>query len=612
MRHDLEIDLDDDAAAAAAAARRRARRGADRLLVRTAGAARGWWVVLTIDTLAVVVLGIAGPAIVAAAVDATVRDTPHRRAALVALAVLAVLGVLTAATGQLAEAYGVTRADAWLRRGVVRRVLALGVAGEARFGAGDVVSRLSSATPQAASTVPKIIDTAAGLLVAGGAVVALVLIDWRIVVVIALALPFAIVVVRVLMRETAVSTVDYQVAQSDLANRFVDALHGSRTIRACATLDLEITRVSAPLPALQDAGQRMWRSIGRSAGRAGLIAPIVGVAALAVAGQGLAAGRLSPGQLIAASAYVPVALGLFDHLSGLGSIAVDRASAARLAEILAVRPLPAGRRRLGPGSGALTLRAVTVRAGSQRLLTAVDLDVPAGATVAVVGRSGAGKSTLALVAGGLVHPDDGDVLLDGEPLGGLDALDRRDAIAFAFDVPHLVGSTVADALGYGLGAANRADLHRALERAQATGFVARLPGGLDAELAGAPFSGGERQRLGLARALVRRPRLLILDDATSSLDTVTEARVQDAIATAAGESTTIVVAHRIATAARADLVAWLDGGVLRRVGAHADLWHDPAYRAVFAEEVEDLADGGLGADASDVQVVDFAHRGIAS
>jgi ATP-binding cassette subfamily B protein len=302
-----------------------------------------------------------------------------------------------------------------------------------------------------------------------------------------------------------------------------------------------------------------------------------------VAGQGVAAGRLTPGELIAATGYVPIALGLFDHVSNLGSLAVDRACAVRVAEVLACPTAPVGTSRLGPGRGVLALRGVGVALDGRRLLGPLDLDVAGGTTVAIVGHSGAGKSILALVAGGLWTPDEGSVELDGVALGDLTPADRAGAVAFAFDVPHLVGRTIADALAYGH-PATRVELYRSLDQAQATAFVERLPGGLDATLATAPFSGGEHQRLGLARALLRRPRLLVLDDATSSLDTVTEALVQDTITGAAAQSTTLVVAHRVSSAARADRVVWVEGTTVRRTGTHRELWADADYRALFAAD----------------------------
>lgn len=578
----MSDQLADDAAAT--------RRLADRVLWRTARAGRGWWAAVVITTLVGIVLGLAGPAILATAINATVQGTPDHRRAVLAVAALALAGVLTATVAELAESFGLTRTDAWLRTGIVKRIVALGPAGERRFPAGDVVSRLNVSAPEAAGLTPRVIDLLAGVLFSVGALVALARIDWWIVAVLASATPFVVVIIRVLVRETAVSTVAYQAAQGELATRFVEARRGARTIRACDTVDVEIARVNEPLPFLEDAGRSIWRAMGRSAGQSGLVVPLVGVAALAVAGIGLTAGRVSPGELIAAAAYVPAALGLFDNVAGLSAIAVDRAAAVRLAEVAAARPASPGRRRLAMGGGALALRDVTVRADGRRLLRAIDLDVPAGATLAVVGRSGAGKSTLAMVAGGLLRPDDGDVHLDGVDLVELDPSDRADAVAFAFDVPNLIGATLADAIGYGTLAPSRTELHRAVERAAATSFVERLPEGLDTPLAGAPFSGGERQRLGLARALVRHPRLLILDDATSSLDTATEAQVQASLARAGADVTTLVVAHRVATAARADLVAWMDDGTLRAVGRHRDLWRDPAYRAVFGDEAAEGRD----------------------
>ncbi|MGH3921751.1 MAG: ATP-binding cassette domain-containing protein, partial [Pseudonocardiaceae bacterium] len=122
----------------------------------------------------------------------------------------------------------------------------------------------------------------------------------------------------------------------------------------------------------------------------------------------------------------------------------------------------------------------------------------------------------------------------------------------------------------------------AARAAQAEGFIARLPARYDTPIAEAPLSGGEAQRLGLARAIAQGGRVLVLDDATSSLDTATELQVQDALAALRGVRTCVVVAHRAATAARADLVAWLDRGRIRALAPHAVLWDDPEYRATFA------------------------------
>jgi ATP-binding cassette subfamily B protein len=236
-----------------------------------------------------------------------------------------------------------------------------------------------------------------------------------------------------------------------------------------------------------------------------------------------------------------------------------------------------GPQGLPPGPGQLVFLHVTARAEGTTLLDRVDLALPGGAAVAVVGRSGAGKSVLAALAARLREPDEGQVVLDGVPLDRLTHAELRDAVGCAFERPVLVGETVADAVGLGL----PADRVRAAARATcAHDFVSRLPEGYDTLLADAPMSGGEAQRLGLARAW-HAGRLLVLDDATSSLDMVTELQVGRALTADRGRRTRLIVTHRAATAARADLVVWLDAGRVLGVGPHDQLWTAPAYREVF-------------------------------
>ncbi|MGH3833875.1 MAG: ATP-binding cassette domain-containing protein, partial [Pseudonocardiaceae bacterium] len=217
--------------------------------------------------------------------------------------------------------------------------------------------------------------------------------------------------------------------------------------------------------------------------------------------------------------------------------------------------------------------------------------VPAGATVAVVGRSGTGKSLLAALAGRLADPERGQVLLDGVALPELSRAQLRGAVGFAFERPALVGDTIEEVINFGSRCRTEAKAREAAATARADTFIERLPAGYETELAAAPLSGGEMQRLGLARAFARPYRVLILDDATSSLDTVTERQV-GAVLTSGGLAsggrgqTRLIIAHRAATAARTDLVAWLDHGRLRGLRPHSVLWRDPDYRALFGAEVE--------------------------
>jgi ATP-binding cassette, subfamily B, bacterial len=229
---------------------------------------------------------------------------------------------------------------------------------------------------------------------------------------------------------------------------------------------------------------------------------------------------------------------------------------------------------------------VTARRDSQTVLSGLDLTVPGSCAVAVVGRSGAGKSTLANLAGRLTDPDEGEITLDGLALPRLTPHALRDAIVYAFDRPVLFGQTPFAVISFGAFQPPRDHVLAAAADSHAAPFLARLPGGLHTPLDHTPLSGGEVQRLGLARAFAHagRARLLILDDATSSLDTATEMLISQVLTGQMSDRTRLIVAHRATTAARADLVAWLDRGRLRALAPHRELWADPDYRAIFAAE----------------------------
>ncbi|TYB44877.1 ABC transporter ATP-binding protein [Actinomadura chibensis] len=555
-------------------------RDADRLLLRTAR--RGaWWNVLLgaaalTDALAATFLPIA----MAGAVDAALggggasRAIPLCGALIVASAAAEVLSELATGCGQ-------ARATAWLRRLLVGRVLAAGPASPVR--PGDLTSRVVTGAAEAGVAPVAATRAVVAAVTPAGALAVLGVLDWRLALTVAVALPLVGLLLRVFVRDITRTVHRYLALQGTIAARLAEAMGGARTIAAARTSERELARVLAPLPDLRAEGHATWDAQGRVAARSLLTLLLLQVAVLAVAGAELTAGRISPGELVAAVQYTGLAAGFGPVLSNLVRLGRARAGAARAAEVLAEPVRAYGTREPPPGRGLLEFRGVS-KGG---VLHDLDLVVPSGAAVAVVGRSGAGKSLLAALAGRLTDPDRGEVRLDGTALPRLGRTALRRAVGYAFDRPFLFGETVLDALAFGPDRPPDRDLRAAAEAACADGFIRRLPLEYGTPLAAAPLSGGERQRLGLARAFAHAGRVLVLDDATSSLDTATELRITDALLGGPlGGRTRLIIAHRAGTAARADLVVWLDGGRVRAQGPHHVLWRCPDYRAVFGVDGE--------------------------
>ncbi|MGY1849731.1 MULTISPECIES: ABC transporter ATP-binding protein [unclassified Blastococcus] len=238
----------------------------------------------------------------------------------------------------------------------------------------------------------------------------------------------------------------------------------------------------------------------------------------------------------------------------------------------------------GAGGAGVALRdvAFTFDGGSRPTLTGVTFDVPAGRTVAVVGPTGSGKSTLAGLLVRLVDPADGAVLLDGVDLRRLREGEVSGQAAFVAQSAFLFDDTVRGNVTLGA-PVDDDEVWAALRVAAADDFVAALPDGLDTRVGerGASLSGGQRQRLALARAVVRRPRLLVLDDATSAVDPAVEARILDALRGSGAPTTVVVVAYRQATIALADEVVWFEDGRAVARGTHEQLLAEvPGYAAL--------------------------------
>src|SRR5947209_4074865 len=218
------------------------------------------------------------------------------------------------------------------------------------------------------------------------------------------------------------------------------------------------------------------------------------------------------------------------------------------------------------GAGGASAHA---RGGPRPVLRDVDLDVPAGRTVALVGATGSGKTSLVSLISRLYDTSSGAVTIDGANVRDVELRSLRRAVAVVCDDPFLFSATVAENIAYANPGASAEEIERAARRAQAHEFIARLPQGYETRVGarGLTLSGGQRQRLAIARALLADPRVLILDDATSSVDSSTERLIKLALDEAMAGRTTFIIAHRLSTIALADEIVVLDHG---RVLAHGD------------------------------------------
>jgi ATP-binding cassette subfamily B protein len=325
--------------------------------------------------------------------------------------------------------------------------------------------------------------------------------------------------------------------------------------------------------------------------------PQIGLALLlVVGGRAVIDGRMSLGDFTAFYAYLLALLGPMRSLGiSLGLAQRATASGARLFQVLDREPelvAPAEAPALPPGDGDVRLDHVSLRYADARAdaLRDVTLHVAAGTTLALVGGTGSGKTTLVSLLARLYDVTEGSVRIDGADVREVDLRSLRGAIAFVDDNPFLFSASVRDNIAYARPDATDEEVETAARRAQAHEFIARLPDGYATRVGerGLTLSGGQRQRVAIARALVADPRILVLDDATSSVDASTEQQIKAALAEAMAGRTTFVIAHRLSTIALADEIAVLEGGRLVARGTHDELLEtDSLYREIVEKGLPD-------------------------
>jgi ATP-binding cassette subfamily B protein len=310
---------------------------------------------------------------------------------------------------------------------------------------------------------------------------------------------------------------------------------------------------------------------------------------LAVGGLRVQSGSLTVGGLLVvlayvASLYAPVESLAYLVTSGAGATArlrrIDELTTGIERVVEPVRPVD-----VPVGSPRIEFRGVWFAyEGGEAVLRGVDLVVPAGATVALVGRTGAGKTTLASLVPRLFDPTRGVVSFDGVDVRDMGLRELRRRVAVVTQDAHLFPVSVAENIAYGRPDASRDEVVAAARSARAHEFIVGLAEGYETALGdgGTSLSGGQRQRIAIARALLKDAPVLLLDEPTSALDTQTEGEVMDAIGRLVADRTVLVIAHRLSTIRLADVVAILDGGRVVEVGPPDELLRtDSAYRRMY-------------------------------
>jgi ABC-type multidrug transport system fused ATPase/permease subunit len=506
-------------------------------------------------------------------------------AAIIGVALLKIVGILGRRLFAGIMSY---RLQADYRRRVTRQYLRLPLSWHARHPTGQLLSNANSDVEAAWFFVAPLPFACGALVMIAITVVALFLTDPLIALVGLVVFPLVFVVNVVYSQVMSPRMQRAQQLRAEVSEIAHESFDAALVVKTLGREAVETERFGARAEQLRDG----LVAVGRVRGLFDPLMealPSLGTLAVLLIGAGrVADGSTDAGSLVSI-AYLFTLLAL--PIRAIGWVLADLPRA--LAGFDRVTPVleATGETPYGPDAAVTGAAGAAVgvagvdfafEGASAPTLTGVTFDVPAGTTVAVVGPTGSGKSTLAGLLVRLVDPADGQVLLDGVDLRRLREGEISGQAAFVAQGTFLFDDTVRGNVTLGDPFGDD-EVWAALRVAAADDFVAALPDGLDTRVGerGATLSGGQRQRLALARAVVRRPRLLVLDDATSAIDPAVEARILDALRTSDEPVTVVVIAYRQATIALADDVVWLEHGRALARGSHEQLLAEvPGYAAL--------------------------------
>jgi ATP-binding cassette subfamily B protein len=418
------------------------------------------------------------------------------------------------------------------------------------------------------------------------AVAVMLSVDWRLTLISLSPAPLVSIAVVIFGRLIHARFERIQAMFSDISSRVQENLSGMRVLRAYVQEEAELRRFEQLNRDYITQNLRLARASGLFMP---LLQSLIGFTFLIVlwaGGYRLLKGEITLGVFMMFNIYMGtliwpmIAFGWVINLIQRGT-----ASLARINQIMKERPTitapPHPWRLSRPVRGEIEFRDVTVRYEAGTALDGVDLLIPAGNTIAIVGHTGSGKSTLAHLIPRLMDPTGGAVLLDGIDLRELDPSELRAEIGVVPQETFLFSATLADNIAFGVKSAGMEEIRQAAELAGLGPDIASFAAGYDTMIGerGITLSGGQKQRVAIARAILRNPRVLILDDALSSVDTLTEDRILAGLEEVMHGRTTILISHRVSTVRRADRILVLERGRVVEQGTHNELLGGGGYYA---------------------------------
>jgi ABC-type multidrug transport system fused ATPase/permease subunit len=420
-----------------------------------------------------------------------------------------------------------------------------------------------------------IVQSALTILIAAGV---MIVVDPTLAAVSLAPMPFVIWVAARYGRLNRPASQEVQQRIAELTAEAEENIGGVRVVKAFAQEQRQLLRFNQATRRVFDQSMVSTRLRAFYSPFIGFL-PQLGLAGLLlVGGRQAVNGSLSVGDFVAFYGYVLMLTSPMRMLGiALGMAQRAVASGARVFELLDRAPrltAPPDAPALPPGDGHVELRGVTFAYdGGEPVLRDVSLDVEAGRTVALVGPTGSGKTTLIMLIPRLYDVDEGAVLVDGVDVRTVDPSSLRHQVAVVSDDAFLFSASLGENIAYARPDASDDEVLAAADRAGLAELVAGLPDGLDTLVGerGLTLSGGQRQRVAIARALLAEPRILILDDATSSVDATTESRIKSALSEVMEGRTTFIIAHRLSTIALADEVVVLQDGEIAARGTHEEL-----------------------------------------